>query len=164
MEEQFSYELPQEVRAEPKHSAGAIITEFTYTDSFRKQYEEAALRYYKQYAGYREALSAEFTGRSNLHIPRTYEEIDTLRSRIIKTIFATRPYVDFVPHPAGYVPDGIEQKQYIELLEAKAKIAASKVDNQLDGMFPGDVRLCNFADDLPGGDQRGWLEIRNQNR
>ena len=136
MEEQFSYELPQEVRAEPKHSAGAIIQEFNYADTFRRQYEEPALRYYRQYAGYREALSAEFTGRSNLHIPRTYEEIDTLRSRIIKTIFATRPYVDFVPRPSGYVPDGIETKQYIELLEAKAKIAASKVDNQLDGMLP----------------------------
>lgn len=132
MEEQFSYEA----RQEPKHSAGAILQEFNYADSFRKQYEEPALRYYKQYAGYRDALSAEFTGRSNLHIPRTYEEIDTLRSRIIKTIFATRPYVDFVPRPSGYVPDGIEAKQYIEMLEAKAKIAASKVDNQLDGMLP----------------------------
>lgn len=120
----------------PEVTAGEMLQRWNYADAHRKQYEEPARRYYKQYVGYREALSEEYQGRSNLHIPRTYEEIDTLRARMIKSIFATRPYIDFIPRPSGYVPDGLEPKALIELLEDKAKIAASVVDGQLDNLVP----------------------------
>jgi len=118
----------------PETMAGELLERLNYASSHRLQYEDAAANYYKQYVGYKEDLAEEFSGRSNLHIPRTYEEIDTLRARMIKSIFATRPYIDFIPKPAGIVPDGIEPKMYIELLEDKAKIAASVVDDQLDGL------------------------------
>ena len=76
-----------------------LVQRWNYADDFRQQYDDRALEWYKLYVGYRDALPDKLAGRSNLHIPRTYEEIDTLRSRFLKAIFASRPYIDFLPRP-----------------------------------------------------------------
>ncbi|MFA5383986.1 MAG: hypothetical protein WC364_04880 [Eubacteriales bacterium] len=108
-----------------------LVQRFNYADDFRQQYEDRALEWYKLYVGYRDALSEKFAGRSNLHIPRTYEEIDTLRSRIMKSFFASRPYIDFLPRPREVIDPAL-----MEQLEAKAKIAGAIVDDQLNSVVP----------------------------
>lgn len=99
-----------------------LLERFTEADSYRKQFEEIATRCYKLYRVYkREAKN----GRSNLHIPRTYEQIDTLRSRYVKSFTSQRPYAEFIPKAKG-------SPQEMILAEQKAKIAALLVDEQLE--------------------------------
>src|SRR5690554_50448 len=81
------------------------MTIFQYYDSYRKQYDEIALDCYKKLVGYKEESEADRLARergevtrANLHIPRTYQIIDTIRSRIVLTFFGHYPYVEFVPH------------------------------------------------------------------
>lgn len=109
----------------------ALIARFRYADAHRQKWDEKAVEWYKLYVGYRDDeddVDPE-TGlsRSNLHIPRTYEEIDTLRARIVKSFFSSRPYVDFLPMP----PDP-DTPQLLAANDEKAKIAASVVDEQLE--------------------------------
>lgn len=59
-----------------------------------------------------------------MHIPRIYEEIDSLRARIVKSFFSTRPYIDFIPQPS--------QGAVGELNEEKAQVASAVVDMQLN--------------------------------
>src|SRR5690606_13863817 len=82
---------------DPKVRAAELITRFNYADRFRRQYDDKAVEWYKVYVGHREKPVIE--GRSNLHIPRTYEIVDSIRARIVRSFFATRPYLDFVPIP-----------------------------------------------------------------
>ncbi|MEW6045002.1 MAG: hypothetical protein AB1609_00735 [Bacillota bacterium] len=110
---------------------GELLSRFNYADSWRQQYDERALRWYKLYVGWRDELPKQLKGRSNLHIPRTYEEVDTLRSRIMKAIFASRPYIDFIPRPR-YAVD----PELIPELEAKAQLAGALVDDQLSNLVP----------------------------
>ncbi len=101
-----------------------LLNRFSYADGWRHQYDKKAVEWYKLYIGYRRPLPEELRGRSNLHIPRTYEEIDTLRARLVKSFFSTRPYIDFIPQPTQAVPTAAD--------EEKAKVAAALVDMQLE--------------------------------
>lgn len=103
-----------------------LLNRFTYADNWRQQYDEQAIEWYKLYVGYREH-TAERIGRSNMHIPRAYEEIDALRSRLVKSIFSSRPYIDFVP-----MPNNINDATLKDELTNKAIVAASLVDMQLE--------------------------------
>ena len=81
-----------------------LINRFQYAYNFRlENYDDAAVRYYKKYIGYKRAYEEgdPHYGRSNLHIPKTYELIDTLRSRLFKTFCSTRPYIDMLPIPSN---------------------------------------------------------------
>lgn len=69
--------------------AALLLQKFNYAESWRRQYDEVAVECYKQYVGYRPPPDEEHIGRSNLHIPRTYEQIDALRSRFIKSFFSS---------------------------------------------------------------------------
>jgi len=111
-------------------TTGELINRFQYADTNRKQYEERALRWYKLYVGWRKELTGNLKNRSNLHIPRTYEEVDTLRSRFMKAMFASRPYIDFMPRPRDANPE------LLQMLEDKAKLAGSLVDDQLNNLIP----------------------------
>jgi hypothetical protein len=105
-----------------------ILYRFNYADSWRKPFEEKAIEHYKLYEGYRKEVDEDHAGRSNLHIPRTYEQIDAWRSRVVKTYFSSRPYVDFSPIPTQTElinPELLAQKQQ------SASIAAALVDMQL---------------------------------
>src|SRR5690606_14500222 len=101
-----------------------LLARFEYARRYREPWEHRAVEWYKLYIGYRERAEE---GRSNLHIPRPYEQIDTLRARIVRSFFAARPYIEFIPKPdSEQVHDVVRQAN-----EAKAKLAASLVDDQL---------------------------------
>jgi Bacteriophage head to tail connecting protein. len=104
-----------------------LIQRFEYADSWRHQFDDVARRCYKLYVGYRDPLPEELQGRSNLHIPRTYEQIDTWRARLVKAFFGiARPYIDFLPSPRNATPE------LMALNERKAALAAAIVDQQLE--------------------------------
>src|SRR5690606_17078950 len=101
------------------------VTRFAYAEAWRKQYDSQALERYRHYRGWLEEDHPE--GRSNLHIPKTYQYLDAIRARIITSFFSTRPYLEFIPRPfAGATPE-------IMVANAeKAKVASALVDEQLD--------------------------------
>jgi len=101
----------------------ALINRLDYADRYRKDYEEVAERCYQLYECWRE----EVEGRANVFIPMTYQEIDTVRARLVKSFFGRRPYCDFVPAPGYQVTD----PQIMTERDVNAKLAAALVDQQL---------------------------------
>lgn len=96
---------------------------FSYYDSYRQQFEERAIENYKKFIGYLEEAAE---GKSNLHIPKTYEILDTIRARFLSSFFDQRPFIEFTTMPeAGDIRSIITS-------EDKAKVAASFVDEQLE--------------------------------
>ena len=121
--EQPTFRLPADFNREAR--TAELVTRFAYAESWRKQYDSKALEWYKLYRGWREKAYIE--GRSNLHIPKTYEYLDAIRARIVKSFFATRPYLEFIPRPfAGATPE------IMAVNAEKAKVASALVDEQLD--------------------------------
>jgi hypothetical protein len=113
-----------------------LLDRFLYAKSARDPFDERATENFKLYIGHREPVD---TGRSNLHIPRAYEQIDTLRSRLVKSFVSQRPYIDFIP----LVKPGVTTGD-IEDNEQKAAIAAALVDLQLDrNQYP--AKLYDFV-------------------
>ena len=81
-----------------------LVSRFEYANRYRQEnYDDAAVRYYKSYIGYRKEYEKDEPnyGRSNLHIPKTYELVDTFRARLFKTFCSTRPYIDMIPLPSN---------------------------------------------------------------
>jgi hypothetical protein len=97
---------------------------FTYFDNYRKQYEEQVIENYQTFIGYRDEAKEE--GKSNLHIPKTYEILDTIRARFLTTFFNKRPYIEFEPMPTA------ADLSHMVVNEEKAEVAASFVDEQLE--------------------------------
>ena len=96
---------------------------FTEFNSYRSQYEQQAIDNYKLLIGYKDE---EREDRSNLHVPKTYEIVDTLRARIVKNFFDRRPYIDFLPSPQLGDLDNLDK------MEEKADVASALVDDQLE--------------------------------
>lgn len=115
-----------QLEKEGSKKAQELISLFQSFDAYRKQWEEDAIRNYKLYRGWKEKLDEEQKHRSNLHIPRTYQIVDTIRSRFVNTFFGQRPYIEFTPAPQTM---SIEN---LETAEDKAKVASALVDEQLD--------------------------------
>lgn len=113
--------------ADPEARLSELMALFQASEDFRRQYDEQALEHYKLFVGYREELDVHKTGRSNIHIPATYEMLDTLRGRLFKAFFGTRPYIDFKPRPQSS-----QDLASIEIDAQKAKLAAALVDEQLE--------------------------------
>lgn len=105
-----------------------LLHRFEYANSYRRQWEQQAIEDYRLYVGWRDELPPDKAGRSNLHIPRPYEQIDALRSRIVKSFFGTRPYVEFLPIPKN----GRVDPQTLSASSRQAEIAAGLVDAQLE--------------------------------
>ena len=102
-----------------------IEQKFNEFDSYRSQFEDQAIANYKLLIGFKDEEN-KVEGRSNLHIPKTYEIVDTLRARIVKNFFDRRPYIDFLPAPQLGNLDNLEQ------MENKADVASALVDDQLE--------------------------------
>lgn len=100
-----------------------LLDLFDYADSYRKNFEDDEIKFWQQYEGYREQIP----GQSSLHIPRTYELLDTLRAQIVQALTQSRPYIEFVP-----LYKRPEELMRAEELEKKAELAAGLVDNQLE--------------------------------
>lgn len=115
--------VPGEERINERERLAELQSRFSYAESYRKQYDEKAIDSYKLYVGYRDAKD----GRSNLHIPRTYEQLDTLRSRLVKAFAGARPYLDFIPTSR---PETTLDQVHSDAM--KAKIASALVDMQLE--------------------------------
>lgn len=96
---------------------------FRYFDKYREQYEKKAIDFYKLYIGYRDEVKED---RSNLHIPKTYQILDTIRARVLSAMFNKRPYIEF-----HTMPEAGDMRSYIAN-EDKAEVAASFVDEQLE--------------------------------
>ena len=103
-----------------------IMGLFREADDYRSQYDSKAIDFYKLYRGFRKELPKALQGRSNLHIPMTYEHVDTWRSRLLKNFFGpARPWVEFIAQPR-------EGRQVTMANDEKARVAAALVDMQLE--------------------------------
>lgn len=71
-----------------------VVDDFNKADDARKPYEEKWLRFYRFYRNYKEKRTDY---KSNLFIPYTFSVIETVLPRIISTLFATRPYIGYLP-------------------------------------------------------------------
>ncbi|HIE12960.1 MAG TPA: hypothetical protein EYP63_06000 [Desulfotomaculum sp.] len=114
--------------------ASEIQQQFFYADAWRQQYDERALKYWKLFNGYREPLLRELAGRSNLHIPKTYEIVDSLRARYLKALFGSGRIIEYMPNPLLYFQEGMSPDEYLRMLETaedSAKYATYLVDRQL---------------------------------
>jgi len=98
---------------------------FNHFDDYRSQWDDMAIKWYKQVVGFKKELK-EDNGRSNVHIPRTYQIIDTIRSRYIMGLFKDKPYIDYIPKPSNL------DRFPMDMAEDKAKVAAALANEQLD--------------------------------
>lgn len=121
------------VPREQSEVAGELKSKFTRFNSFRQNFEQSAIEDYKSYVGHksereaaRESEEKGSAGRSNLHIPRTYEVLDTIRARLVSSFFSARPYMEFKPMPEG----GSAHQMYVS--EQKSEVAGALVDMQLE--------------------------------
>jgi len=110
---------------EAKKKSNELIDLFNSFDAYRAQWEEQAIENYKLLKGHKPDLD-EDDPRSNLHIPRTYQIVDTIRSRLVNAFFNRRPYIEFMPSPSK------QNRQNLKKAEEKAKVASALVDEQLD--------------------------------
>lgn len=101
-------------KADDEEIVEKVTNDFNKASSARQQYEEKWLEFYKLYRNYKEDA---IPGRSNLFVPYTFSVIETVVPRIISTLFASRPYI-------GYIPTNSESVD-------RAKNMESLVDYQL---------------------------------
>jgi len=106
-----------------KEKTQELLNLFSFFESYRQQWDERAVTWYKQFVGYKEERE---DGRSNLHIPRTYQIVDTIRARMMDSLFKTRPYIEFDPLPAFQAPTAMQAT------EEKARIGSGLLDEQLE--------------------------------
>ena len=112
-----------ESRNQAKETTAELIQLFSFFEEFRSQWDERAVKWYQQLVGYREEKE---DGRANIHIPRTYQIVDTIRARYMNTIFKTRPYLEFVPIPSQQTRFSLQES------EDKARVASALLDEQLE--------------------------------
>jgi len=101
----------------------SLLDIFEYYRSFREQYEQDAVKWYKMFIGYREN---NHPNKANVNIPKAYQVLDTIRSQIVSNFFNKRPFIEFTP-----MPEAGDSRSFIAN-EDKAKVAASIVDEQLE--------------------------------
>ncbi len=114
-----------DINKQAKKTTAELIGLFESFDAYRAQWEDRAIKNYKLFTGHKEELD-EDDNRSNLHIPRTYQIVDTIRARFVNAFFGRRPYIEFMPMPSK------QDMQNLDIAEEKAKVASALVDEQLD--------------------------------
>ncbi len=97
---------------ELEQSKNLILQRFNWAEKWRKPWDDKWLRWYKAFRGVVPKLPKGEEDRSNLHIPYTYSTVDTVRSKLLTTVFATRPYISFIPKDA----DDVETAKGMETL------------------------------------------------
>jgi hypothetical protein len=100
-----------------------ILQDRDMCQKFRTPQEELTTQGYKQYLGWRPKVDNK---RSNLHIPVSYRIVDTIRSREVKAIAGSRPFVEPVVKPGPNT-----KPELMTVNEEKAKIAGALLDQQL---------------------------------
>lgn len=120
------------LQSEAKELFNSQMTIFNYFDSYRSQWDGIAIDGYKKFVGYKEESEEEKAARkrgeqtrSNLHIPRTYQIVDTIRSRMVMAFFQHYPYVEYIPQPSYQARYPLQQS------EDKARIASALTNEQL---------------------------------
>lgn len=113
-------------RKAPAETLHELLEKFRYAENWRRQYDDRATEWYKLYVGYKDKEN-RVKGRSNLHIPRTYEQIDTLRARLVKSFMSNRPYVDFIPKTTVQMTLDMQEEN-----EKKSSLASAQVNHQLE--------------------------------
>lgn len=111
-----------------------LLARFYYAESHRQQYDLRAAANYKLFKGYRPELPKALQGRSNLHIPKTYELVDSLRARYLRALFTASPVIEYIPDPLLYFQEAISPAEYLQLIinaEDSAKYSTYLVDQQL---------------------------------
>lgn len=74
-----------------------VLNRFQWSEKWRRPWDDKWLRWYKAFRGAVPKLPKGEEDRSNLHIPYVYSTVDTVRSKLLAAIFATRPYISYVP-------------------------------------------------------------------
>jgi hypothetical protein len=84
-----------------KEIISIVTREFTRYESLRSVYEDNWRRYYKIY---RKSIDQKFRKLegANLFIPYCYQIVETVKPRIITTMFAARPYIGLVSIDPNY--------------------------------------------------------------
>ena len=89
-----------------------ILARFGWSRRWRAPWDTKWLRWYRMYRGSVPELPEWERDRSNLHIPYTYSTVDTIRSRLLNAVFASRPWISFVPKDE----DDVENSRNMESL------------------------------------------------
>lgn len=114
-----------EFQKKAKETTAELKQLFLTFDSYRSQWDDRAIEWYKKLVGYKDDEDDD-DNRANFHIPRTYQIVDTIRSRILMALFKERPYIEFIPTPS-------EQKRFsMQQAEEKAKVGSALIDGQLE--------------------------------
>ena len=95
---------------------GELTARFNYAEANRTQYDIRANENYKLYKGFRAELPKQLKGRSNLHIPKTYEAVTSLRARFLRALFATFPVIEYIPNPLLYFQEAISAQEYLQMI------------------------------------------------
>lgn len=74
-----------------------VLARFHWSRRWRSPWEKKWLRWYSLYRGSVPDLPKEERDRSNLHIPYVYSTVDTIRSKLLASVFALKPWIAFVP-------------------------------------------------------------------
>ena len=89
-----------------------ILSRFNYSQKWRRPWDDKWLKWYKLYRSVTPSLPPGESDRSNLHIPYSYSTVDTVRSKLISVMLASRPYISYVPKDA----DDVANAQHMEAL------------------------------------------------
>ena len=119
------YNRPTSMQKEAHNLFQEQISLFNHFDDYRSQWDNLAIKWYKQVVGFKEELKDD-DNRSNLHIPRAYQIMDTIRSRYVMGLFKNKPYIDFIPKPSNF------DRFPMNMADDKADVAAALVNEQLD--------------------------------
>lgn len=80
-----------------KDNLEKYLTRIQAAEEHRRPYETMWARFYERWRSHADALIDPETGkaadRSNIFVPETYAQVETVLPRLIETLFAARPYV-----------------------------------------------------------------------
>lgn len=107
--------LPREV--------SLVLDRFNDARAARSQYEEKWLRAYRLYRSYKKPLPKEDEDLSNIFVPKTFSDIESITPRIVMATIARRPWVEIKPR----AQDDVQRAKLV------SKIIQAQFDKQ--GMF-----------------------------
>lgn len=80
-----------------------VLERFRYAEQARRGIEDVWLRNYRQYRGIDASLEARRKhNRSAVFIPKTFEKVETLTPRLVRSLLSERPWVKVYPRRGDY--------------------------------------------------------------